>query len=107
MNTLKLLLLIAVFATTASAADDADARAANVALAHAFETAWNAHEMDPGMRRLVTDDIDWVNVDGGWGSGIDRVVGGHVNVHKMKFRESVLTIKEVTVDFVRPDVAAK
>lgn len=61
--------------------------------------------MDPGLRKLVTSDIDWVNVDGGWGSGIEQIVTGHANVHKVKFKESVLTVNSVDVAVIRPDVA--
>ena len=88
----------------AARADEA-ATQGNVALARAFETAWNTHDMDPGLRRLVTDDVDWVNVDGGWGHGIEPIVSGHKRVHEMKFRESVMTIHDVDVALLRPDVA--
>jgi uncharacterized protein (TIGR02246 family) len=89
----------------ATVAADQEAVAANQALAKAFETAWNTHDMDPGLRKLVADDIDWVNVDGGYGKGVEQIVSGHVNVHKVKFKESVMTVKEVEVALVRPDVA--
>jgi uncharacterized protein (TIGR02246 family) len=98
------ILLALSFATLAARADDAAVQA-NVALAKAFETAWNTHDMDPGLRRLVTDDVDWVNVDGGWGHGVEPIVSGHKRVHEMKFRESVMTIQDVDVALVKPDVA--
>jgi uncharacterized protein (TIGR02246 family) len=106
----RLTLLLPALATLwlagvpAHAADDA-AVDGNRALAKAFETAWNTHDMEPGLRKLVTSDIDWVNVDGGWGSGIEQIVTGHANVHKMKFKESVLTVNSVDVSVIRPDVA--
>lgn len=93
-----------LFAGVAVAAD-LEAVAANQALAKAFETAWNTHDMDVGLRKLVTDDVDWVNVDGGFGKGIEQIVSGHVNVHKMKFKDSVMTLKEVEVAPLRSDVA--
>jgi uncharacterized protein (TIGR02246 family) len=97
-------LTLPMFAMAASETG-ADGVAANQALARAFESAWNTHDMDPGLRRLVTDDVDWVNVDGGRGSGIEQIVTGHANVHKMKFKESVLTVTGVEVALVKPDVA--
>ena len=102
-RTFSILLLLALGTRIAPAAEDVVA--ANTALAKAFETAWNTHDMDPGLRKLVTNDIDWVNVDGGWGKGIEQIVTGHVNVHKMKFKDSVLTANSIEVASVRPDVA--
>lgn len=89
----------------AATADESKAVEANRALAKAFETAWNTHDMDPGLRRLVTSNVDWVNVDGGWGSGIEQIVSGHASVHRTKFKDSVFTVAQVQVSIVRPDVA--
>lgn len=89
----------------AATAVDGDGVAANQALAKAFETAWNTHDMDPGLRRLVTHDVDWVNVDGGMGSGIEQIVSGHASVHRTKFKDSVMTVTHADVKLVKPDVA--
>lgn len=75
------------------------------ALATAFESAWNAHDMNVAFRKLLTEDIDWVNVDAGRGKGLEQVVQGHVRVHAGKFKDSTLTIKQVDIDVLRPDVA--
>ncbi len=106
MNKLVALLAAWLLAGIPAAhANDADGIAGNQALAKAFETAWNTHDMDPGLRRIVTTDVDWVNVDGGWGAGIEQIVTGHANVHKAKFKDSVLTVNQVDVALVKPDVA--
>lgn len=103
MKPLAMLVLLVAVAHPAVAADDAVA--ANHELVKAFVAAWNAHDMDPGLRRLVTQDVDWVNVDGGWGSGIEPIVTGHANVHKNKFKDSVMTLQSADVKLVKPDVA--
>jgi uncharacterized protein (TIGR02246 family) len=86
-------------------ADDASPEAANRALATALESAWNAHDMEVAFRNLLTRDVDWVNVNAGHGKGIDPVVQGHARVHAGKFKDSVLTVKNVDVAVLKPDVA--
>jgi uncharacterized protein (TIGR02246 family) len=74
-------------------------------VARRFIAAWNEHRLEK-MDALVTDDIDWVNVDGGRGKGREQVVGGHVRVHATpKFKDSVMTLDKIEVASVRPDVA--
>jgi uncharacterized protein (TIGR02246 family) len=55
--------------------------------------------------RLLTEDVDWVNVDAGRGKGRQAVEQGHVRVHAGKFKESVMTIQKVEVALIEPKVA--
>ena len=90
---------------TPTTAAPAEMTAANSALASQFEKAWNTHDMR-FLDAIVTDDIDWVNVDGGRGRGREAIVGGHARVHGTpKFKDSKLTIRRVEVAALRPDVA--
>lgn len=74
-------------------------------VAEAFVEAWNAHRLEQ-MNALVTEDVDWVNVDGGRGSGRSQVVDGHVRVHATpKFSDSTMILDKVEVAPVRPDIA--
>ncbi len=83
----------------------AEMTAANRALAAEFEKAWNTHDMR-FLDAIVTDDIDWVNVDGGRGRGREAIVAGHARVHATpKFKDSKLTIRRVEVAELRSDVA--
>lgn len=91
--------------STDARSQDATPEEANRALASAFEKAWNTHDMDVAYRKLLTVDVDWVNVDGYRGTGIEPVVQGHVRVHAAKFKESVLTINGVSVALLKPDMA--
>jgi len=83
----------------------AEMTAANRALAAEFEKAWNTHDMR-FLDAIVTDDIDWVNVDGGRGRGREAIVAGHARVYATpKFKDSKLTIRRVEVAELRSDVA--
>ena len=103
LATMILATALALAQTPAEEATDVSAGVQKVA--HDLASAWNSHELDR-MDPLVTDDIDWVNVDGGRGKGREQVVGGHVRVHATpKFKDSVMTIDRVEVAPVRTDIA--
>ena len=98
---------IALFPGT-SRAGEATAQDANRALAKAFETAWNTHDMENGLRKLLTYDIDWISVSGDYEpgtDGIENVVRSHVRVHStVKFKDSILTVRDAHVALIKPDV---
>ena len=77
---------------------------ANRALAKAFESAWNTHDMK-AFGRLLTDDVVWINVDAGKGVGREPVENGHAKVHANKFKNSVITVQNAEVQPLKPDVA--
>ena len=77
---------------------------ANRALATAFESAWNNHDMK-AFGGLLTEDVVWINVDAGRGVGRELVESGHAKVHANKFKNSVITVKSVEVQPIKPDVA--
>ncbi len=76
---LLLALLVTIGYVSRPLAQDQSPEQANRALAQAFETAWNTHQMQ-ALDKIVTDDVDWINVNGGHGKGRDAIVKGHVNV---------------------------
>ncbi len=86
-------------------AEDMSPEEANLALVRDFQTAWNKHDIEGAFRKLLTDDVDWVNVNAVRGKGIEAVVQGHVRVHAGKFKDSVFTVKDVEVALLKPDVA--
>lgn len=75
-------------------------------LAANFKDAWNRHDMD-WLASLVAEDVDYVTVVGAsdWEKGRKEFKQRHAEVHQTMFKESVLTIKEVHVKFLRPDIA--
>src|SRR5688572_33290569 len=106
MKTASIALALLSIAPFLSAANvlPADAIEANRALAAAVETTWNTHDM-AAFGRLLTEDVDWVNVDSYRGRGREMVEQGHARVHATKFKDSVLTIKNVDVALLTPTVA--
>ncbi|HZF26243.1 MAG TPA: SgcJ/EcaC family oxidoreductase [Steroidobacteraceae bacterium] len=103
MRITALATLALALASTARA-DDTSAEVGNVGLVKAFQSAWNSHDMEGAFRKLLTDDVDWVNVNAGRGKGIDAVVQGHVRVHAGKFKDSVMKVNDIEVEPLKPDV---
>ena len=99
---LAMVLLLA--GPAAVVASEPNAEEANRALAKAFESAWNAHDMK-AFGRLLSEDVVWINVDAGKGTGRDLVETNHAKVHATKFKNSVFTVKNVEVQTLTPDVA--
>ena len=94
-----------VLSPMAGHAQDADPVSENRALAKAFESAWNAHDMGEPFRKLLTEDVDWVDVIGGHGSGREKIVQNHIRLHEGNFKDSVLTVTSINVALIKPDIA--
>jgi uncharacterized protein (TIGR02246 family) len=75
-------------------------------IAASFQAAWNRHDMD-ALASLMAEDVDYVTVVGShdWEKGRKEFKERHAEVHQTMFRDSVLTIKETHVKFLRPDIA--
>lgn len=100
-----LLATIMILAGAAAAlASEPSADEANRALATAFESAWNGHDMK-AFGRLLSEDVVWINVDAGRGTGREMVESRHAKVHAGKFKNSVMTVNNVEVQSIKPDVA--
>ncbi|HEX4945771.1 MAG TPA: SgcJ/EcaC family oxidoreductase [Blastocatellia bacterium] len=81
-------------------------RQAIEAIAASFQAAWNRHDME-ALAALVAEDVDYVTVVGAreWEKGRKEFKDRHAKVHQTMFRNSVLTIKETHIKFIRPDIA--
>lgn len=66
--------------------------------------AWNQHDAK-AYASLFTEDGDCVNVVGWWWKGRAEIEKKLVDAYTYVFRESVLTIGEVTSRFLQPDLA--
>lgn len=82
-----------------SEADEAKVRA----LASHWERAWNTHDMK-ALAALFTDDADFVNVGARHWKGRKEIESEHAT-RLPQFLESVWTTNEVTIQFLKPDVA--
>lgn len=107
-NVLTLVFILALAAQPARAQTKADAagRKPIEALAASFQAAWNRHDME-ALAALVAEDVDYVTVVGAreWEKGRKEFKDRHAEVHQTMFKDSVLTIKETHVKFIRPDIA--
>ncbi len=90
---------------SAARAQEVSLEEGNLTLVRAFQSAWNSHDIEGAFRKLLTDDVDWVNVNAGRGKGIEAVVEGHARVHAGKFKDSVFKVKDIEVEPLKPDVA--
>ena len=99
------LALAALPARTQTKDNPADRKAIE-AIAASFQHSWNRHDMD-GLASLMAEDVDFVTVVGarGWEKGRKEFKEGHAEVHKTMFKDSVLTIIETHIKFIRPDIA--
>ena len=103
---LAALVTLAIATSLISAhAEEMSLEEGNLVLIKAFQSAWNSHDIEVAFRKLLTDDVDWVNVNAGRGKGIEAVVQGHARVHAGKFKDSVFKVKDVEVEPLKPDVA--
>jgi len=94
--------MVAAFAAVAAAGtqDEADVRA----VATRQGEAWNHHDAN-AYAALFTEDCDVVNVVGWWWKGraeLERKLGA---AFSFVFKESTLSIGEVEVRFLSPDIA--
>jgi uncharacterized protein (TIGR02246 family) len=96
--------VLLLVASTRAVGQSTDDEAAVRRLAAQFEAAWNAHDMEQ-LGRIVTDDVDFVNVAGLHWKGREEVVREHAARHRVRFKDSVWTTERVAVQFLRPDVA--
>jgi len=72
-------------------------------LGHAFEVAWNTHDMD-ALASLVTHGVDFVHVGGGWLGGRDVVRKYHAERHATQFKNSVHRTTGMTIRPLTPEI---
>jgi uncharacterized protein (TIGR02246 family) len=103
---LALVLLVALVLlpnATLGAGREADEAAIRDVEKHQAE-AWNAHDAK-AYANLFTEDGDCVNVVGWWWKGRAEIEKKLTDAYLFVFRESALTIKEVDIKFLGPEIA--
>jgi uncharacterized protein (TIGR02246 family) len=80
--------------------DEAEIRRAVTGL----REAWNRHDMKAFASEFA-EDADFVNVAGAWWKGRAEIEQKHAAVHATVFRESTLSIDELDIRFLTPEVA--
>jgi uncharacterized protein (TIGR02246 family) len=81
-------------------ADEAAARH----VPQAFAAAWAQHDGHQ-LAKIMSDDVDFVNVGGDWLHGRADFEIYHSRLLSGRFKESTLTPRDTVVRFLRPDLA--
>ncbi len=71
---------------------------------HAFAECWNRHDMN-AFAELFAPDAEFVNVVGLWWKGRDEIKKAHEFTHATMFKNSRLTITDVSVRFPVASIA--
>lgn len=66
---------------------------------------FNRHEMRPPESPGFTPDADFVNVQGRWMKGVDEIRRGHKEESATRLKDAHITLVELDIRFIRPDVA--
>lgn len=69
-----------------------------------YVTLWNKHDMST-FDSLITSDAEWVNIVGMVWRGSDEIKKVHQVVHETNFKNRGMQFDNMTVRFIRPDVA--
>ncbi len=93
--------LCAAFAAYAQSGADEEA-VRNVP--QAFAAAWAKHDGHE-LGKIMSDDVDFVNVAAAWVHGREDFTALHSRLLSGPFKDSTLTPLEVKVRFLRPDLA--
>ena len=88
----------------AMAAQDHDTHAIREVLQVRQADAWNRHDAQ-AYANLFTKDGDVVNVIGWWWKGRDEIQRKLATAFAFVFKDSQLTVTDVDVRFIRPDLA--
>ena len=96
--------IFVLFTMTTFAADQSADEAAIRTLEARQPEAWNKHDAK-AYASLLTENGDCVNVVGWWWKGRAEIERQLTDAYVYVFKESVLTIKNVDIRFLTPDVA--
>ncbi len=70
----------------------------------AFAAAWAKHDGHQ-LAKIMSEDVDFVNVGGDWLNGRADFELYHSRLLSGRFRESMITPLEIAVRFLRPNLA--
>lgn len=105
LGTLVLILALLALPSIAQTTQTSDDRRAIEALASSFQDCWNRHDIE-ALASLVAEDVDYVTVVGtkDWEKGRREFKDRHTAAHRTMFKDSVLTVKETHIRFIRLDL---
>lgn len=73
-------------------------------IVEAFAGCWNKHDMN-AFAELFAPDAEFVNVVGLWWKGRAEIKAAHEFTHQTLFKNSRLTLAEVSTRFLTPQIA--
>ncbi len=100
---LIVIILIALPAAAKTIGNTKD-REAVKSIALKWQDGWNRHDMK-ALAALMADDVDFVTVSGTWQKTAKEFEEYYAKRHVMQYKESVWTLKNTEVRFIKPDVA--
>jgi uncharacterized protein (TIGR02246 family) len=107
LNVLTTIGFILIALLVGESATHAQTKADEVAVRdvpQAFAAAWAKHDGHQ-LARIMSEDVDFVNVGGDWLHGRPDFELYHTRLLSGRFKESTLTPLETAVRFLRPDLA--
>jgi uncharacterized protein (TIGR02246 family) len=108
MNRLVLHLILALLAASTQKTFGIDSSQGEAEIRNIVQTgqqeAWNRHDAK-AYAGLFTEDGDLVNVVGWWWKGRPQIEQKLTDAYIFVFRESTLTVNEVQVKFLTPEIA--
>ena len=72
-------------------------------LGNAWDDAWNSHDMQ-ALAALVSPNVDFVHVMGGWLGGRDAFESYHARLHATRFKASTTRTEGMTIRPLAQDV---
>ena len=73
-------------------------------IARQWQDTWNRHDMK-ALAELLAEDVDLITVGGAWFRSRKEFEADHARGHETIFKDSVLTMNNTEVRFIKPDVA--
>lgn len=104
MSILLIVLILIVLPVAAQIKGNAKDREAIKSIALKWQDNWNRHDMKT-LAALLAEDVDFVTVGGTWQKSSKEFEEYYAKRHVMQYKESVWTLKNTEVKFIKPDVA--
>src|SRR5271170_8088477 len=101
---LRILLVAILIAQCALHAQNTTDEAAVRNVPQAFAAAWATHDGHQ-LAKLMSEDVDFVNIGGDWLHGRADFELYHTRLLSDRFKESTLTPLDTAIRFLRPDLA--
>lgn len=89
-----------------SKSEDEDAKREIMEVLKAHEEYWNRHDIDTWADKILHEDSDWVNWQGGYWHGKAAIREGHRAIHKAHYKNTRLSPQRIEdLTFITPDIA--